>query len=777
MRNYSLWATVVLFTFMLCGSTVMGQPTRQIMDSLLQQTGSANPNDSDRVATVQHAALAMRHFNLDSALLLGYEGLEQARIFDDGHLIAYGNEVVGYLWMRKREIDSCRHYCSIALQMYEVQNNQRRIRDCLLDIARAEVGLGSLENAEAHLQRAIVLAAQEDDPYCEALSYDQLATISWTQNDLNKAIQYQERAAIAAKRQSNIGLEYHIRGKLADLYHEGGQPDQSIAVMHALIDTMEQQGFPVGPYYSILGNNYARAGKYVAASTCLRKSLDEKKALNDTVGMAVAAQSLGIFYKDHLHKPGLAAAYFSRSIELFRLLNDHEKITSLVHLGHCNIQQENIEEAKIIAQQAEALARGLERADVQSAINHLLGSIEVEQGNPVAGLGLLRGVASEFKGSGEELGWADVLHAMSKAHLLNNQPDSALILLKQAKAVYTNAKRPGHLCNVLRDMATVHRALTDETAALWAENRAHQITDSLEEVSQVIEVLAQEVRGQIAQRNLEQQIAADSLTIKTLELAEQRAMLAWESTLRYTLIGGFAVLILLGWLLISRSRIKRENRLARQLDSMKLKALRSQMNPHFTFNSMNSIRHYISQHDEESAQDYLGKFGRLMRLTLQHSDVDQITIGEELEAVQLYLELEAIRFEEPFDFDIKVDDGLDTSFDSMPPMLLQPYLENAIWHGLAQIKDRQRHLSVHMKPDGAFLFCEITDNGLGRKQAAQLQMPRSADHKSMGMAITKERLDIINASRKHAVSQTINDLIDDAGEPAGTQVVLRISLG
>ena len=200
------------------------------------------------------------------------------------------------------------------------------------------------------------------------------------------------------------------------------------------------------------------------------------------------------------------------------------------------------------------------------------------------------------------------------------------------------------------------------------------------------------------------------------------------------------------------------------------------MNPHFTFNSMNSIRHYIANRDKESAQDYLGKFGRLMRLTLQHSDVDQITIEEELEAVQLYLELEAIRFEQPFKFNITVDDALDPSFDRMPPMLLQPYLENGIWHGLAHLKNRQGQISVNMKQDGAFLVCEITDNGIGRKQAAQVQKPRSEDHKSMGMAITKERLDIINASRKQALSQTINDSVDDAGESAGTQVVLRIPL-
>jgi sensor histidine kinase YesM len=216
-------------------------------------------------------------------------------------------------------------------------------------------------------------------------------------------------------------------------------------------------------------------------------------------------------------------------------------------------------------------------------------------------------------------------------------------------------------------------------------------------------------------------------------------------------------------------RLKERNRLNQKIQVVKyeLKALRSQMNPHFIFNSMNAIQHFISKSNTEEASKYLNKLAKLMRMILINSEKALITVKEELDALKLYIDLEKLRFGDKFDYKIIVDD-VDEDFIEIPSMLLQPYTENAIMHGLTP-KQKGGYLEIKIKQVDKFLVCTITDNGIGRAKAAEIKANSISieNHVSMGMSITEGRLQMLNNLHNSNLSVIVNDLKDEKGLACG----------
>lgn len=234
----------------------------------------------------------------------------------------------------------------------------------------------------------------------------------------------------------------------------------------------------------------------------------------------------------------------------------------------------------------------------------------------------------------------------------------------------------------------------------------------------------------------------------------------------YSLILG---LIMLGLATFFFYRSNQQQKLANNL--LALKSLRSQMNPHFIFNALNSVNNYIAKSDERSANRYLSEFSTLMRSVLENSEEDFIPLTKELELLQLYVKLEHSRFPEKFDYQVTIDEQLDVSAFQIPPMLLQPYIENAIWHGL-RYKEEKGYLNIDLKQkDKDSLVITISDNGIGRKKSAQLKTSNQKKQKSKGMGNIKKRVAILNDMYKDKVDVYISDMESDG---TGTKVVFTL---
>jgi hypothetical protein len=228
-------------------------------------------------------------------------------------------------------------------------------------------------------------------------------------------------------------------------------------------------------------------------------------------------------------------------------------------------------------------------------------------------------------------------------------------------------------------------------------------------------------------------------------------------------------------------RTEKEKQLAelnQKATELEMQALRAQMNPHFIFNSLNSINIFILENNKLQASEYLSKFSKLIRLTFQNSQEAFIPLESELEALQLYLELESLRFEKRFEYKITVAGNVDTAMLRVPPLIIQPYAENAIWHGLTHLPDRQAgkkekgHLEIEVYGEDEILLYKITDDGIGRKKAAELKSKSASTQKSMGMRITADRIAMLPQQNKASI--TIADLVLADGTPCGTEVLIKI---
>jgi LytS/YehU family sensor histidine kinase len=208
---------------------------------------------------------------------------------------------------------------------------------------------------------------------------------------------------------------------------------------------------------------------------------------------------------------------------------------------------------------------------------------------------------------------------------------------------------------------------------------------------------------------------------------------------------------------------------------LEMQALRAQMNPHFIFNSLNSINRFILQNDRPQASEYLTKFSRLVRLILQNSQAPLITLESELDALQLYLDLESLRFNHHFKFKISIAPELDTFVLKIPPLIIQPYAENAIWHGLMP-KEEYGRLDIDLSQDDDYLIIRIADDGIGRKKSAALSSKSAALHKSRGLQMTADRIALIHSKTPVEAPVKIIDLIMPDGSPAGTEVIIKIPL-
>jgi LytS/YehU family sensor histidine kinase len=209
----------------------------------------------------------------------------------------------------------------------------------------------------------------------------------------------------------------------------------------------------------------------------------------------------------------------------------------------------------------------------------------------------------------------------------------------------------------------------------------------------------------------------------------------------------------------------------------RLQSLRLQMNPHFLFNALNSIQQMILANEEMIATRYLSRFSKLLRTVLIHSDKEAITLKDEIEILKMYVELESVRFKESFTYSITCDEEIETEEIKIPTLLIQPFVENAIWHGLMH-KEGDRHLDIIFTDQGDFLQCVIEDNGVGRQKASEIKSLSGQDkkHISKGIAVSEERIKTLkNSQGKHGTIQ-INDLVDAEGQSCGTQIVINFPI-
>ncbi|MBI1221070.1 MAG: hypothetical protein GC180_00575 [Bacteroidetes bacterium] len=249
----------------------------------------------------------------------------------------------------------------------------------------------------------------------------------------------------------------------------------------------------------------------------------------------------------------------------------------------------------------------------------------------------------------------------------------------------------------------------------------------------------------------------------------------WMSTWFYiSIISLFLILVSSYFRWKMASAFKKQNaamEVTRQLSESRYLAFQARMNPHFIFNSLNAIQYFITQNDKKSSLIYLSKFARLLRLVLDHTKALKVPLNEEIQMLSRYLEMESMRFDGHFSYSFDIEDSLRISQIEIPGMLLQPFVENAIIHGLLHLETGEGHLTIGMRREGEFIICTIVDNGIGREKSASINSQRKPNHKSYGMEIAANRLQLI--SEETPIEELVQVTDNETG---GTTVRLKLPI-
>jgi len=518
---------------------------------------------------------------------------------------------------------------------------------------------------------------------------------------------------------------------------------------------------------SNMGNIYERTGNYTKCLDLYFKSLKVFEEIKDERGQAALLNNIGNTY-DYMHDFDKALNYYFKALKLSETVKNKMTASTLMvnignnyfnqgqfqkgleyHLNSLKIKEE-IKDAKGIATLLTNIGMDYEQfGDNKKAMEYFKKALEL-------------GIKIEDK-----QGIAYLYQIIGNNLTMQKKYDEAL---DNALKSFALSKEINSLIDISQSEELLGRVYEHKGDGLNAlkHYRAHRIArDSLLNEENTKKTVRLEMNFEFdkkeAAAKLEQQRLADRNEIQSLQLSRKNYFMAG-------LISLLCLTVFIGWLVFRQNKLKAEQT-AIQLEQ---KLLRSQMNPHFIFNSLTTIESFIYENQPKEAGRYLSDFARLMRLILENSTVEYISLDKEVKTLEYYLMLQKLRLEDGLEYTIHIDETLDPEQVSIPPMLTQPFIENAIEHGFRGSKQTGKVL-VSFKQLNNQLIVEVKDNGVGFNSAKETR-DKNKMHRSMAMQITKERLAVLNRSKKQKLTFSVSDISDETKQTTGTVVIFSIPL-
>ncbi len=636
------------------------------------------------------------------------------------------------------------------------------------------------EKAEEMLILAVQTYEKMGHLVLQARSLSELARIKQGKREFEKAIELYTTAQTIynqklspVEAENNLDLKGFIIERMAVIASNLQQYDRAENLAYEAINIFERIGDKgrLEIAFTSLGNVYIWKNNLEKAGFYYNKAYEISKSFGRNTGRNL--NNLGII-ANRTGNPDKAIEYFSAAIEQYKKIGLKELIAQTqINIGEIYIIKGDYPKAIEIIQQ------GTNGLIVLKKINGLLEGYE--------------DLVTALQKSGDypkALEYQKRLLVL-KDSLLKSENQNTIFLL-QTKFETEKKNKEIQLLNkenTLRDLEIKQAQLDLTNQKLLTEKNEKAIillrqTKKLQESELALAMADLDKATQLSDnKNIQLTVYQQNIKAK-----EQEGLVQTKNN--ELLRGAILSLLLLGFIFWQffkyRQRIKKEREHVAQLraeeaaqrhwQETELRALRSQMNPHFIFNCLNSIKSLTLKNETDKASLYITKFSRLMRQVLENSRSEWISLQDELETLKLYLDMEKLRFQTRFSYQLNVSPDLTTHSIQVPPMLIQPYVENAIWHGLMH-KEGNGEVIVSLEENGdKQLIVKIIDDGIGRKRSTELKSKSATEKKSFGMQITSERMDMLNQYYHINATSTIKDLYDALGNVVGTEVILTIPI-
>jgi tetratricopeptide (TPR) repeat protein len=524
--------------------------------------------------------------------------------------------------------------------------------------------------------------------------------------EMSNAINWQSGVALSLRQQ---GYVYYVRSdytKSIDKYFNALRAGKSI-----------NSGYFEATLYNNIANIYADLKNYDKALSYYYKYIAVAKSVKSRKDEMYGYSNIGTVYME-IDSMAASLACFKTALQISNEThNKRISATILNNLGEIFMKQKEYETAASYFTTSIALADSTGNINVKSTALNGLAIIFFHHKKYIQAEAYSKR-ALKFATEVGEISWqANALENLSNVYEKTNQPARALAMYKQSVVLKDSVENAAKKEDVTR--ISMQYAFDKKEAEAKAENRKRQ--------------------------------AVADATINR------------EKTIKKFILAG-ACLVIISSIIIfilykhrrDAEEKKHEAEFKVQALDTELKALRAQMNPHFIFNSLNSITDYIEKHDIKNATLYTTKFAKLMRQILENSDRKEVPIAEDLKALELYMQLESLRLNNKFSYEIRVDDDIDQQNTLIPPLILQPFVENSIWHGISK-KEGEGKIWIHIQKKGDMINCIVRDNGVGIHENADRALSAN-EKKSLGMKITRSRIDVLNRLKKSNAAVTMVSL-------------------
>jgi hypothetical protein len=526
------------------------------------------------------------------------------------------------------------------------------------------------------------------------------------------AVEYYLKALGIAQRENDLrNIAISSNGLGNSLSYLDPESQEAMKHFRRALQAERDRGNQRGTAMNLLSiaSYHTRLGNYAQADTILNELLHINQQINDTHGMAITYEYFGHNYLEEGLQPDQAASYYQQSLQQFEALNNRQKMADLeLHLGRTSEMQQQLPVARKHYQHALAIA---------------------EEGDHKA-------------------------------------------------LIAAAAER----------LSSLHESAGDYRLALHYNRQAGAYNDSLDLIHQQSVIQGLQMQYDFGQKENEIQLLRANQETREAELVAQKEQLNRERILYSAVL--LVLLSITSLIILSlrnlnlkknmrlheeeQKRERLEQEYQRNLWQAEILASRMQMNPHFLFNCLNSVKFLIQQQHDREAIKYITTLSKFMRELLQTGKLQSIPLKQELELARKYIHLEAIRFDQQLDFQLDLPEMDEAMLNgiAVPPMVLQPFIENAIWHGLVPSPSTHKKLSILLNQLDKELIISIEDNGVGRQHKKNLT---GTTHKSMGIQITEDRIALFNKINQAYLGVETEDLWDNQQQPAGTRVNLQIS--
>ena len=556
------------------------------------------------------------------------------------------------------------------------------------------------------------------------------------------------------------------------------------AILNEAIKISEELNYEQGlsDSYSNLTSFYVQSGNFDKALELALKTRNLQEKLNDVKGLIYTNSSIARIY-NHLEDPNKSIEIQLENLELLKK-NPNKNIEAQVHF-YLATAYEGVEEYEDAEHHYKAAKQIAEAVNFETGIaiaNSSLGMLENKRGNYKSAISYINKSLVFFKKNNQTANIAHVNLELAVAYANVGKINDAILANNDAIGIYEAQNNLKNLSRAYLEQSGYYKLKKDYLNVNKYLEEYYKVKDSIFSKDKILVIEEMQTKYETEKTKKEKQLAEKKGAIAQLESQKNRNLFLGSLTIA-------ALILLTSLFYFSKLKAKKkaelvtvalkqtQKRLAieKQYRDSELKALKAQMNPHFIFNALNSIQDYIVLNKKELASDYLGKFADLIRNYLHFSDTGFISIPEEVRNLNLYLELEKLRFEEQLEYLFKVDQRANSDLIQIPTMLIQPYVENALKHGLLHKKENRKLYITITKISNQIIECIIEDNGIGREKSKEINKKREGQHISFALKATTERLNLLNFGKENKIGVEIIDLkgIDSA---TGTKVILKIPI-